>query len=129
VSDETFGVRFLDPVPEAPADRTAVLAAVLNLPALEAYLAAERDARRPVVVLLNEALPAPLHVRRFDLPVLFVSEEACAGRPAIRFRSFQVGPERARVEFDFAVEGVTGTVGLERSAEGWRAVGADVAGR
>ncbi len=129
VSDETYGVRFLDPVAEASADRTAVLGAVLALPALEPYLAAVKEARRPLVVLLNEALSAPLPVRRFDLPVLFVSESTSDGRSVIRFRRFEVGAERARAEFDFAAEGVTGTVGLERSAEGWKVVGADVAER
>lgn len=130
-----------EPAPEAPAvedpsvsysnsavsrsdsDTAAVLQAVVDLPALEPFLHAELPERRPLRLLATGVVEDRPALERFGEPVAWTDTD---GGPTLELTRVEVGDAEAEVTFRYPIEGVAGSVSLQKQAGTWVVVDHEV---
>ena len=122
VQDEAFGARLLESPPAAPPERTAVLRAVLDGPALKGYLHPEGKDRVPLIVLENEAVTPPPVLHAHGEPVWILPRDRIGKRPYLELTSVEIEGYAATVGLSYPVEGLIGSVDLRNSDGVWRTV-------
>jgi len=97
----------------------ALCQAVLDLPSLARYFHAEVAGRVPVVIVRGTRCD-DLPLSAAGAPVLFRARaELAAGAPALELTAVEVRPASASVRLSYPIEGVVGSVELERTGAAW----------
>ena len=112
----------------AQTDLTALVQAVLDLPALAPYWHAELADRHPLVLAESEATQG-LSLRMFGEPVQLVALDQVGARAYFRVTGVELAADHARVSFEYAAEGLAGEAQFARRPQGWQLVHQDIAER
>jgi len=114
--------------PSTRADLTAVIQAVLDLPALAPYWHAELADRHPLL-LAESGTTRGLSLQMFGEPVQLVALDQVGARAYFQVKDVNLLAGEARVSFEYPAEGLAGTASFVRRPAGWRLVAQDIAER
>ena len=103
-------------------NREQIWQLIIDLPDMDGfYHVDERPDRKPLRILRNDLTPSQLRLVKFGVPVELVSpSEIAKGVPFLEFTSIEISEDRAHVEFRYVVEGIKGTVTLEKIGLNWK---------
>jgi hypothetical protein len=95
---------------------------VIDSDILEPYYHADTDPnRKPLHVVESTTVRPGLRLTKFGQPVRIAPREELVAqqRPFLEFTKVEVRGDKAEVEFSYPVEGVVGTVALDRRNGAW----------
>jgi len=101
-----------------------ILQAVLDMKELDQYWHAEQSGRKPLQVVVTDAVAMRPPITKFGMPVQYISAEDAGKSPAyFEFTGiFYDAEDRARIEFAYPAEGIIGSATLELRAQMWQII-------
>jgi hypothetical protein len=96
-----------------------ILQQLLDHPELQRYFHEDQPGRKPLTIVRSEALPSDVALKKFGMPVRFLSkdEASAAGiTAALEFGRIATEEGKAEVEFVYPAEGIRGAARLRQDS-------------